>query len=154
MNPESTNNPNRIRKIVRASLIGLSLASVLTACSPRISTHGNYPREEQMLQLVEGQSNKKAIFDLLGPPTNVGTFDSEIWYYMTQTFERFAFYEPEMTDMRVIAFYFDEKGVYQASTTYDLDDVKRIALEDEITHTAGNELSFMQQMFGNFTKTK
>ncbi|WP_420547115.1 outer membrane protein assembly factor BamE [Curvivirga sp.] len=145
-----SDNTYKFAKVVKTSVLTVALVAILSACSPRVSTHGNYPRPEQMELFHIGQANKETFLKVLGPPTTIGTFDSEVWYYMFQEFERFGFFEAELTKMNVIAFRFDEAGIYQEHKAYDLEDIKRISMDDNITPTAGHEISILQQMFGNF----
>ncbi len=147
------NSQTKIGTIIKATALGLAISTTLSACSPRISTHGNYPREDQVEIIESGKATKQTVFKIYGPPSTVSTFDSETWYYMVQKFERFAFYEPEIIEMNVMAVYFDDKGNYVQSQTYTLDDIRKIAIEESTTATSGHRLSFMQQMFGNFGKT-
>lgn len=139
-----------LKSIFKTTAISICLSVAVSACTPRISAHGNYPREEQIEKIVAGNANKKFVFETYGPPSTVSSFDSETWYYISQKFERFAFYEPEIIEMNILAVYFDDKGMFINSNEYNLEDLRKLALEEKTTPTAGHELSFIQQMFGNF----
>jgi outer membrane protein assembly factor BamE (lipoprotein component of BamABCDE complex) len=75
---------------------------------------------------------------------------------MSERTERTAFFAPELLERKIIAVVFDKVGVVEDIVTYTENDKQEIALVARITPTAGNEISIIQQLFGNigrFAKT-
>jgi outer membrane protein assembly factor BamE (lipoprotein component of BamABCDE complex) len=71
---------------------------------------------------------------------------------MSQRKESWAFYADEVTDHKILAFHFDEKGLLKDVQTYNKDELKEISYRDKVTPTSGRTLSIFEQLFGNFGK--
>lgn len=125
-------------------------ATVLAACEPKVALRGNDPLESRMEQIVVGQSTKRDVAGAIGTPSTVGAFDENVWYYMSQRKESYAFYEPEVVEHKVLAMHFDETGVLQEITTYDEEALADIEYRDKVTPTSGRTMSLFEQLFGNF----
>jgi len=124
-------------------------ATVLSACAPRISVRGNLPREEHLAKVVVGEQKRDEVAEILGTPSTQGVFDDKIWYYISRTTEKHAFFDEKVVDQQVIAIYFNDDNVVQAIQRYNKDDLRQVGMVDRVTPTAGNELSILQQMLGN-----
>lgn len=130
--------------------IALALTLGAAACSPKTEQRGNVPLPHQLDQVAVGQSTMSDVANAFGTPSTVGTFDSLVWYYIGHRSEQWAFLEKEVTEAQVLALYFDENRVLERMETYTEEDMAEVALSDRETPTAGNELSFIEQMLGNF----
>ena len=62
---------------------------------------------------------------------------------------RTAFFEPKLLERKIVAIVFDDEGVVEDVVTYTENDKKDVELVSRVTPTAGNELSLLQQLFGN-----
>jgi outer membrane protein assembly factor BamE (lipoprotein component of BamABCDE complex) len=127
----------------------LALAATISACSSRIDQRGNLPDPDVLANVEVGHINKQGVQDLLGTPSSVGLFDGETWYYISERTETTAFFAPVVLDRKVIVMKFDEKGILSAMNTLTMDDARQIEMVDRRTPTAGNELGFLRQIFGN-----
>lgn len=139
-------------RLLRASLIGLGAILLLGACEPRTALRGNLPRESQMEQIRVGQDSKSRVRDILGTPSTVGTFDQDVWYYMSQKTEQWAFFEPEIVDHQVLALYFDANGRLENMVTYTEEDLRKVDYANRTTPTSGREFTFIEQLFGNINR--
>lgn len=137
----------RHRLRLSVSLSAVLLATV--ACAPVVSQRGYIPDEEKFAAIQSGIDDKSSVEERLGTPTNIATFDGDVWYYISSTEEQFAFFEPETTERRILAIGFDAQGKVTKIDKYTLDDGMVVAFADGETPTRGRELSFLQQMFGN-----
>lgn len=124
-------------------------ATVLSACAPRVAVRGNLPREEHLAKIVIGQQTREDVAEVLGTPSTQGVFDDKIWYYISRTTEKFAFFDEKVTDQQVVAIYFDDRNIVQAIQRYGRDDLREVGMIDRTTPTAGNELSVLEQLLGN-----
>ena len=122
----------------------------LSACQPRITTHGFMPRNDLTAKLQPGMQNKTQVEDILGSPTIIATFDQNIWYYITQTTENESFFKPKLIDQQILALTFDETGLLSSLETKSIVDAKHIEPHSGKTPTMGRKLSIFQQLFGNF----
>jgi len=143
---------NHHRRRTMTGLACLALGLSVAACTPKTALRGNAPREGALAKLQVGVHRKADVEQLLGSPSVLGTFDSNVWYYMSRKTEQWAFFEPDVVEQQVLAVYFDDQDVLQHMQTYTEDDARDIAYSDRITPTAGNKLGFFEQIFGNLGK--
>ena len=127
----------------------LILLSTLSACAPVINTRGQQPDPDVLAKIEPGSTSQRDVERALGTPSTQGVFRENVWYYMSERTERTAFFAPELLERKIIAVVFDKVGVVEDIVTYTENDKQEIALVARITPTAGNELSIIQQLFGN-----
>jgi len=127
----------------------LILLSALSACAPVINAHGQQPDPDVLAKIEPGSTSQRDVERALGTPSTQGVFRENVWYYMSERTERTAFFAPELLERKIIAVVFDKVGVVEDIVTYTENDKQEIALVARITPTAGNELSIIQQLFGN-----
>lgn len=134
----------------RRLLAGAALALLLGACSPTIEVRGYVPDEEVLASVRAGVDNQQSVSDMLGTPSTVATFDTDVWYYVSTTQRREAFFDPELVSRTIVAVEFDRNGNVADMRRYSLADGRIVAFIDRETPTRGRELTFLEQMFGNF----
>jgi len=122
---------------------------VLSACTPVIIVHGQAPNPEDMELVEVGQSTRRDVEQRLGTPSTSSVFSDKVWYYFTETTEQVAFFEPKVKERKIIAIVFAADGRVDNIATYTEADGKPVELVSRVTPTAGNELNFFQQLFGN-----
>jgi outer membrane protein assembly factor BamE (lipoprotein component of BamABCDE complex) len=132
----------------RAARAALALLT-LSACTPEVSNHGYRFDEAALAQLEPGRTTRDGALELLGSPSAVSTFDSKVWYYVSQRTEHASFYQDEVVEQKVIEITFDDRDVVQTIDRRSLDDAREIAFVDRETPTSGNELNLFQQFVGN-----
>ncbi|NQV54813.1 MAG: outer membrane protein assembly factor BamE [Rhodospirillales bacterium] len=125
------------------------LALSLTACGPRVTNHGNLPDPDILADVEVGHVNKSDVTRLLGSPSSVAPFNGETWYYVSQRTETVAFFEPKVTERKVIVVRFDKRGIVNELKILDLKDARDIEMVARKTPTAGNEIGLLRQLFGN-----
>ena len=96
-----------------------------------------------------GQSSRRDVQQRLGTPSTSSIFTDKVWYYFSEKTEQVAFFEPEVKERKIIAIVFAPDGRVGNIATYTEADGKPVELVSRVTPTAGNELSFFQQLFGN-----
>ena len=136
---------NRARRCISAT----ALVLVLVACAPITNQRGNLPDPDLLSQIEPGAQSRDDIANLLGSPTNIASFGSETWYYISTQTETIAFYEPEVVDQRIVAIAFDDDGMVASVRTYGLDDARDIEPVARVTPTGGREMTFLEQLLGN-----
>ena len=114
-----------------------------------MDTRGNLADPEVVSQITPGESTRGTVEDLLGSPTTVATFNDRTWYYIGRKTERFAFFKPEILEQQVVAIHFDEAGTVENVKIYGPDDAREVEVVDRTTPTAGQELTVLQELFGN-----
>ena len=130
-----------------SSLVIASLA--LSACAPRVAIRGNLPREEALSKIELGTHDRNKVARILGTPSTIGTFDDNVWYYISRKTEKTAFFDAETVDQQVVAIYFNDKNVVEAIQRYNKDDQRQVGLVERTTPTVGKEFSIIDQLLGN-----
>ncbi|HAA91306.1 MAG TPA: outer membrane protein assembly factor BamE [Rhodospirillaceae bacterium] len=135
----------------RSILVGLALiaALVLGACSSKTALRGNLPTESQLAKIKVGETSRQEVAKLLGNPSTRGTFDSQVWYYISRQTSQWAFMPADIVDQQVVAIYFTPRGKVQHLERYRTEDGRKVDLVERETKTSGHELGFWEQMFGN-----
>jgi outer membrane protein assembly factor BamE (lipoprotein component of BamABCDE complex) len=128
-------------------LLGATCA-IIAACTPTVAQRGNMLEDHQLTQVVTGIHTRSDVLRILGSPTAQAPFNENIWYYIGQKTEKRGILDPEVTDERIVAVRFDEAGTVQAINEVK-DSRMEIPIERSKTATHGNDVTFMQQMFGN-----
>lgn len=130
-------------------LLALAAAAAQGCVSVR-SSHGYVlERGETELTARPGIDTKESVLAKYGEPSMIGTFDPNSWYYMASTEQSRAFFKPETTSRRIVAFRFDEEGFVKNVEDYTLEDGMEINLVSRVTPTRGKELTFWEQLLGN-----
>jgi outer membrane protein assembly factor BamE (lipoprotein component of BamABCDE complex) len=121
----------------------------LSACTPFINVHGQVPNPDDLELIEVGRSTRNDVEQRLGTASTSSVFTDNVWYYYSETTEQVAFLAPEVKERKIIAIVFAEDGKVENIATYTKEDGKPIELVSRVTPTAGNELTFFQQLFGN-----
>lgn len=129
----------------------LAAFAALGGCTPTVNARGNMVKDYQMVTLNPGTTTKSDVLRAMGSPTTQDPFDENIWYYIGQTTEKKGILDPKVTDERIVMVTFDDTGVLAA-----IKDVggnrEEIPYERRKTATSGNEITVLQQFFGNLGK--
>jgi outer membrane protein assembly factor BamE (lipoprotein component of BamABCDE complex) len=136
----------------------LALTVAVSGCASRIDTRGSVLDPENVAQIKPGESTKNDVTQLLGSPSTTGNFDGpgNAWYYYNQRTETVAFFKPEVQSRKILAVRFAEDGKVDTLSVLDESSGQEVAVVDRVTPTSGNEITFIQQLFGNlgrFTPT-
>lgn len=140
--------PCRLAFVVAAAL----LVAPLGACHPTVSARGNLPTADQLSQIKPGVTDKASVTALLGSPSSVASFDDTTWYYISQKSQELAFFKPEARDPEVVAVVFDKDGVVTDVHKTSSKAPRTIEPVARTTPAPGKELSFIEQLIGNFGK--
>lgn len=129
----------------------LAAFAALGACVPTVNARGNMVKDYQIVTLNPGTTTKSDVLRAIGSPTTQDPFDENIWYYIGQTTEKKGILDPKVTDERIVMVTFDDTGILTS-----IKDVggnrEEIPYERRKTATSGNEITVLQQFFGNLGK--
>jgi len=139
----------RGRKTARALVATLLTVGALSACTPRITTHGYVPDPEALSRIQPGVHNEIEVAQFLGTPSTVAEFGQPTWLYITERTEAYAFLEPEVVDQRVVAIAFNDQGIVTEVDQYILEDGYLVDPVTRTTPTYGKELGLLEQLIGN-----
>ena len=142
---------------MKASLPALALACAMSplycavaADAPDTPPTGGFaPTPGSVDKLEIGAQSRDDVVRLIGSPSAVSTFNPNVWYYISQKQESWAFMKPEIVDQHVMQLTFNETGRLDAVKKYDQSDAEDITMVSRITPTAGKELTILEQILGN-----
>lgn len=127
----------------------LGAALMVAACSSQYATRGNQPDPERLQEIVPGEIHAREVAALLGTPTTFSSFGGESWYYISERVEYFAFFEPKLLEREIVQVTFDTQGMVKDITMNDQAEGRDVKFVERKTPTAGNEMTFFEQIFGN-----
>ena len=131
-------------------MLGLVLA--VSACSPRAHTRGNLPDPKKVSQLKAGDISREEVIEFLGSPSSRSSFGDEVWFYISEQTETFAWFEPEIKNRQVLALHFDKDGTLNKIEVSGLDQANSVIPIDRKTPTHGNKMTVLEQIVGNFRR--
>ncbi len=136
-----------MRKI---ALIGLILS--LTGCAKEVYHHG-YSFEQNNAETIKvGETDYGRVIHELGSPTSKSDFGTKTLYYINYSVEKIAFFDPKITEQKVLAIAFNEKDIVSSINEYTLDDANQIAFSEGKTEIQGNTLTPIEQIMTNIGK--
>jgi len=138
-------------KRVRAQVAGaaLSLVLLLAACAPQYRDHGYVPSEEDLAEIVVGETTSAEVADLVGRPSSTGLLAGSGWYYVQSRFVQRGGQAPKEIDREVVAISFDEEGVVENIERFGLEDGQVVVLQRRVTDSNIKGVGFLRQLFGN-----
>jgi outer membrane protein assembly factor BamE (lipoprotein component of BamABCDE complex) len=141
-----------MRRTVPLALVCAMTSLTLGGCATVADHRGFAPTPGSVEKLDIGTQSREDIIRLIGTPSAVATFNPNVWYYISQQQETFAFFKPEITEQHVMQLTFNDAGRLTALKNYDLKDGQDITMVSRVTPTAGKELTILEQLLGNVGK--
>ncbi len=135
----------RVAGLILAAMIG----GGLSGCAAEVKNHGYAPDDELLAEITAGTDTRGSVRRKIGRPSTTGVFTESGWYYVATTVEHYMYYQPKVTDRRVVAVQFDVNDVVAAVNVYWLEDGRIIDLQTRTTPTQGRQLTILQQLLGN-----
>lgn len=127
----------------------LAPAVILGGCNNVVDQRGFTPTPGSVEKLEVGTQSREDVVRVVGSPSAVATFNPNIWYYISETQEYWAFTKPKITEQKVIQVTFNDSGRVEGIKNYDLKDAEDISMVKRITPTSGKELTILEQVLGN-----
>lgn len=138
-----------LHKSVIALLFAGACALGAGACTPITSYNGFQAREEKPSELKIGEDTKSTVLTKLGSPSQVATFEPNIWFYISQITDKYAYYNPRMKSRDVVAVTFGPDEKVKDVKTLTMKNGYQIAYSKRETPTRGRELTVLEQLLGN-----
>jgi len=131
----------------------LTLTATASACNTTdiLKTSQTYNEgfviDPAALETVPVGSSREQVLLALGTPSTTAIYDSEVFYYISQTRYRGAqFMKPKVIDRRILAIYFNNRGQVSKIANYGLQDGKLFDFASRVTPTGGKDQSFLSQL--------
>ncbi|QRZ13824.1 outer membrane protein assembly factor BamE [Paracoccus methylovorus] len=143
-------------KISRRQLMGLALAASLglSACQATYRNHGYVPPEEQLAQVVVGQTTQAELEGLIGRPSAQGLLTGSAWYYVGSRWQFYGPREPREVDRQVLAISFAENGVVSNVERFGMERGQVVVLSRRVTDTGVVSLGLIRQLLGNIGRVQ
>jgi outer membrane protein assembly factor BamE (lipoprotein component of BamABCDE complex) len=141
-----------MRRTVPLALTCALASLALGGCDTIVDQRGFAPTPGSVEKLEVDTQSREDVIRLIGTPTAVATFNPNVWYYISQTQETWAFLQPEITEQKVLQLTFNESGRLTTLKNYDLKDGQDITMVSRVTPTAGKGLTILEQLLGNVGK--
>jgi outer membrane protein assembly factor BamE (lipoprotein component of BamABCDE complex) len=142
----------RARVRLRALAMAGAASLLLAACQATIDSRGYVPTEEDLERVKTGLQGREEVQEILGSPSSVSTFRDDRWYYISKKTRSMAFFEPKVLEQKVVVVEFDDTGMVKEMRRFELEDGLIIDPVTRKTPAPGRELSFLEQLIGNFGK--
>ena len=133
----------------RTGLMGLCLVLGLAGCSATFDNHGFVPPAEDLAEINVGDSREDVVA-AIGTPGAAGVMRDEAWFYTAYRVRNFAYRAPEVTERQILAVSFDGAGRVSNIEEFGLEDGQVVELSRRVTSSSVREISFFQQLVGNF----
>ena len=104
--------------------------------------------EKKSEKLVIGKTNKNDIFELLGPPSTMGSFDEELWIYMeiqTSSSKLSKLGKKKLLKNNILLLDIDNKGILSKSIFIDKDKMNEIKFTEDTTQMSYSKNSFIYE---------
>jgi len=141
-----------MKKALNKITLAISAAALLAACNPTLRNHGYIATADKPQAVETGSDTKASVLARLGNPSIKGTFDEELetdtWYYMSATRQRFAYLRPAIQERSITAISFNDDGQVTKVAEYGIEDGQYVNYVDRKTPTRGRQLSVLEQIFG------
>jgi outer membrane protein assembly factor BamE (lipoprotein component of BamABCDE complex) len=134
-----------------AALVGVG---ALGACAPVVGQHGFQAIDAKPMDVAVGTDTKETVLARLGTPSTTSTFEGDnVWYYITQTTERYTYQRAQVSQRSVTEITFNEAdSKVSAVRTLGLEDGVKVAMESRETPTRGRRLTVLEQLLGNVAR--
>ena len=133
---------------------------LLYSCTTIDELHGidNLKIKSESLQINITNSND--VFNLIGPPQNIGLKNENIWYYHEVHQTRNKYGDKIITDNNTLRLEFDDLGVLRKLNFLDKNSLSKNPFNEDQTLSLGKDTSFlssflasMKQRAKNYGKT-
>ncbi|MFC3529160.1 outer membrane protein assembly factor BamE [Paracoccus mangrovi] len=138
-------------KISRRQIMALALSVplALSACTATYRNHGYLPPEEDLAQVVAGQTTQDELEGLIGRPSAQGLLTGAAWYYVGSRWRFYGPREPQEVERQVLAISFDEAGKVANIERFGMERGRVVVLSRRLTDTGVASLGLIRQLMGN-----
>ncbi|MCB1446223.1 MAG: outer membrane protein assembly factor BamE [Rhizobiaceae bacterium] len=138
---------NRILKAGGIVTAAFAATVSLSSCQVGDVIQNGYVVDEQTLALAPVGSSREQVMLSLGSPSATATFDTEVFYYISQKRTRMAaFMKPKLVEQNILAVYFNKDGEVDRLANYKLEDGRVVDMLSKTTPTGGTEMTFLLRL--------
>lgn len=121
----------------------------IAACAPVYRNHGYIPPENDLAQVVVGETTVDALPTLIGRPSSQGLLTGSGWYYVGSRWRVYGPYEPDEIERQVVAVTFTETGTVANIERFGQERGRIVVLSRRVTDSGVGEIGLIRQLMGN-----
>lgn len=129
--------------------IVLALTLVIAGCVPIYRHHGYIPPEEDLAQVVVGQTTQMELDGLIGRPSSQGLLAGSGWYYVGSRWRHYGPTRPQEISREIVAVSFAEDGTVANVERFGLEQGRIVVLSRRVTDSGVTSISAIRQILGN-----
>lgn len=130
-------------------ILGFVALLGLAACAPIYRNHGFVPPENDLAQVVVGQTRVDDLPGLIGRPSAQGLLTGSAWYYVGSRWRHYGARKPQEVERQVVAVSFAPNGTVSNVERFGLESGRVVALSRRVTAGSVTEISLIGQLLGN-----
>ena len=128
---------------------------IITSCSTNkvVNNHGTLSLEKKLDKISLNISNINDVITVLGPPSTKSTFDDNIWMYIERKKANqsiFMLEKKKVIKNNVLLVQFNNQGMLINKEFYNINDLKKINFDKDITEKAYDKKTFISNIFSSF----
>jgi outer membrane protein assembly factor BamE (lipoprotein component of BamABCDE complex) len=138
-----------------AKLLPVIIFSILLAGCQSIDVRGQFVSDEAVKQINIERPNKEQLLEKIGTPTYIPDYSPNTWYYIQRSLAKRAYFNPKVTNQRIVKITFSGDKVQEAMLLNDSQN-EQISSQGVYTKTYGTEQNGVQKFvknIGRFNKT-
>ena len=133
---------------IKKNLYLLLILLFIVACQgqPVVKTHGISYLEKREKLIFVNQSNKNDTINIFGQPSTKGMTDENLWIYIERTIVKgklLKLGKNLLQKNNVLVLEFDRYGILKKKEFYDIEDMKKITFEKDITENEIRKENFI-----------
>ena len=121
----------------------------LAACTATYRNHGYVPPEEDLAQVVVGQTTQTDLEGLIGKPSAQGLLAGSGWYYVGSRWEFYGLRGARGVDRQVVAISFNEAGTVSNVERFGIERGQIVVLSRRVTGSGVSSIGLIRQLMGN-----
>ena len=128
---------------------------IITSCSTNkvVNNHGTLALEKKLDKISLNISNINDVITVFGPPSTKSTFDGNIWMYIERKKANqsiFMLGKKKVIKNNVLLVQFNNQGMLINKEFYNINDLKKINFDKDITEKAYDKKTFISNIFSSF----
>ena len=128
---------------------------IITSCSTNkvVNNHGTLALEKKLDKISLNISNINDVITVLGPPSTKSTFDGNIWMYIERKKANqsiFMLGKKKVIKNNVLLVQFNNQGMLINKEFYNINDLKKINFDKDITEKTYDKKTFISNIFSSF----
>jgi outer membrane protein assembly factor BamE (lipoprotein component of BamABCDE complex) len=138
------------RRMVLVAALALSVA----ACSPVYRNHGYVPTDQELAEVVVGESTKEDVALLLGRPSASGLLNDTGWFYVQSRWKQVGPREPKEIDRQVVSVTFTEEGTVENVERFGLEDGRVVVISRRVTESNIKGIGLIRQLLSSIGRLR